>query len=202
MSQPIDLAQVEAGFADPVLDSQTNFRRILDTVSQPGRVETLELGAAPKPLCEAAAAFALCMLDADTPVYLGVSLDNDAVKAWLRFHCNCPLTATPGEAAFALLDAGDDWPVLGTFNAGDPKYPDESTTLVIQTGSIREGESVVIAGPGIETTSELRVTGLPETFWQDRAATLTALPLGLDVFLTADDQIIGLPRTTRRADEA
>lgn len=197
MTQTLDLSSVQPGFSDPVLDAQACFRKVLDALSRPGTVRALDVSTAPAPLNLASAGLALTLMDFDTPVYLSASLNTDAIVSWLRFHCSAPITTSPKEAAFAFLQEGDDWPALDAFHPGDAKYPDTSTSLIIQLSSLENGPAVSLEGPGIETSETIRPSGLPETFWDERSENVADFQLGIDCYLTADNQVIGLPRTTR-----
>ena len=197
MTQTLDLSQVQPGFDDPVLDAQACFRKVLDALSRPGRIYALDVPSAPAPMNLAAAGLALTLMDFDTPIYLSESLRTDEIVSWLRFHCSAPITTVPREAAFAFLQQGDDWPAIDEFHAGDAKYPDTSTSLVIQLASLENGPAVTLEGPGIETTETIKPKQLPEQFWEQRTENVADFQLGVDCYLTADNQVIGLPRTTR-----
>jgi len=196
MNQVLDLSEVQPGFADPVLDAQACFRKVLDALSRPGRIEALSIANAPAPLNLASSGLALTLMDYDTPIYLSASLSNDAVISWIRFHCNAPITTNPKEASFAILAEGDEWPHIDDFNPGDAKYPDTSTSLVIQLTSLQDGPAVTLKGPGIKTTETINPQHLPVSFWEDRASNVADFQLGVDVYFTSDNRVIGLPRTT------
>ena len=197
MTQTLDLSNVQPGFDDPVLDAQACFRKILDAMSRPGRVVNLDVTSAPELLNLASAGLALTLLDFDTPVFLSQSLRSDAVTSWLRFHCTAQITSDPKAASFAFLASGDEWPALDDFNPGDAKYPDLSTSLVILLPSLDDGAGVSLEGPGIKTAETIRPAGLPASFWDDRAENVADFQLGVDCYLTAENRLIGLPRTTR-----
>jgi alpha-D-ribose 1-methylphosphonate 5-triphosphate synthase subunit PhnH len=197
MSTIIDLADIAVGFADPVFDSQAVFRSVLDALSRPGRIVTVDSSVeAPLPHFEAAAAVALTMLDFETPVFVDSAFHVARVDNWLRFHCGCPVTEQPPEAAFAFV-AAETMPQLAAFNAGDPKYPDRSTTVIILCEALSGGAEQWLEGPGIETQQMVAPIGLPEDFWEQMTENRADFQLGVDVILAADTAIIGLPRSTR-----
>jgi alpha-D-ribose 1-methylphosphonate 5-triphosphate synthase subunit PhnH len=191
------LEGVSPGFANPVADSQRVFRRVLDAMSRPGRLIDLDSGiAAASPHLTAASALALTLLDFETPVFVALDADGEAFANWLRFHCGCPITVEPKAAAYALVLA-DLLPALGQFYAGDPKYPDRATTLIVVCAALEGGAAVRLEGPGIAETRRIAPSGLPEDFWNQVRADRSAFQLGVDIILTAGDQIIALPRSTR-----
>jgi alpha-D-ribose 1-methylphosphonate 5-triphosphate synthase subunit PhnH len=191
MRANIDLADVRAGFADPVAASQQVFRGVLDAMSRPGMPVALET------LTDFGVhgAVALALLDFETPVWLGTA-PPPQFASWLRFHCGCPLAATEAEASFVFLDAAD-LPDLDLFNAGDAKYPDRAATLVISVPALEGGIAVALEGPGIETRVTIAPLGLDAGFWRQAIENRARFQLGLDLILAAGDRIVGLPRSTR-----
>jgi len=202
MSVGIDLAQIEPGFTDPVFGSQSVFRAVMDAVARPGSISDLSF--APKPptgLGRAAGAVALTLFDFETAVWLDPTLSDGAVQAWLRFHCGCPITANPQEAAFAVAGAANKAPPLSDFNIGDAKYPDRSTTLILEVAAMRGGAPVTLRGPGIKGEIEISPVGLSADFWRQFAENGAQFQFGVDVLLVAGDQLMALPRSTRASTE-
>lgn len=197
MSLQVDLQSVEAGFADLQIDSQVSFRKVLNALTRPGTVETVDTEGTPEGFNIATAAIVLTLVDYDTPIWLSPSLRNQSVASWLKFHCSVEITEDPLAASFAVIGDASELPDLELFNPGDAKYPDQSATIIIQLSSLESGEIVQLSGPGIETTSNIAPEGIPENFWAQRAENVSAFQLGLDFFLTADHELLGLPRTTR-----
>ncbi len=81
---------------------------------------------------------------------------------------------------------------------GDMLYPDRSATLIIACrlgDEMVDGQRLRLTGPGIQTVNELTVAGIPPHFWALRAE-LIHYPLGFDLILVDDRQVVGLPRTT------
>ncbi|MEZ4617500.1 MAG: phosphonate C-P lyase system protein PhnH [Caldilineaceae bacterium] len=73
-------------------------------------------------------------------------------------------------------------------------YPDQSATVILAC-RIGSGQRLCLSGPGIHTTTELMVDGIPAAFWSLRAARIY-YPLGIDLLLVDGPQIVGMPRTT------
>ena len=96
----LKLGDLRPGLADPVHDSQRFFRGLLTAMAHPGRLVTLE-GApqGPKPLDPATAAAALTLLDYDTPLWIDWIADTPPLRAYLKFHCGCPIVERSQEAA-------------------------------------------------------------------------------------------------------
>lgn len=193
MSLPNSIA---AGFADPVHDAQHAFRQVLEALSRPGRVQSLPALPESVPgLQPAAASLALALVDFETPVWLSPAC-RDATD-FLRFHCGCTIVSEPGEACFAFAAGWNEVPPLARFSLGDDVEPENSTTLVIEVEMLEKPESLVLTGPGIEQRQRLATGAIPTERIAERAALQVLFPRGIDLFLTHDRQVCGLPRTTR-----
>lgn len=188
------------GFANPVFESQSVFRLLMDGMARPGTIRTVEHDAGqPEPLGAAAGAIALTLCDHDTPVWLSAGFSRSAVAEWVGFHSGAPITREKAEARFAFKEASSALVSFGLFSSGTQEYPDRSTTLIIEVEALGEGEELTLSGPGILNASSVKVRGLPETFlrlWSDNR---TLFPRGIDVILTAGRNFLCLPRTTRVA---
>jgi alpha-D-ribose 1-methylphosphonate 5-triphosphate synthase subunit PhnH len=191
-------AGLHPAWDDSVHDAQQGFRTILKALSEPGTIQKIPFAlSAPAPLDIATTAVCLTLCDFDTPLWMNPEAANPALASYLRFHCGCPLVATPEVAAFALIVGPYKGLQLEQFAQGSPEYPDRSATLVIQVGSISHGRQRRLTGPGIAGEAILRVDGLPENFdaqWQQNSA---AFPLGVDLIFCCGSAIVGLPRTTQ-----
>jgi len=197
-SAALDLAEVAPAFGDPTRESQAIFRRVMDAVARPGTIYDVPFAPdAPQGLDRAAGAVALTLFDFETPVWLDPALAGGPPERWLRFHAGCPLTADPLRAAFALVTDLAAAPVLAAFNQGDAKYPDRSTTLVIQLSALTGGPAVTLQGPGIKTRASLALAGLPDGFWAQVQANHEKFQFGVDLIFAAGDRLTALPRSTR-----
>ena len=188
---------IEGGFADLVLGAQSVFRAVMEALARPGTQQSIASDAAPPaPLTPELGAVALTLCDHDTLVWLDpVLAANEAVVAWLAFHCGAPLTTEIGAAAFALVSDVTLLPTLDRFGQGTDEYPDRSTTVVLVAG--REDRAVTLKGPGIK--DQLTV-GLPlpgGDFIEQWAENRARFPRGVDLLLVRTGTVVGLPRTTR-----
>lgn len=198
MSAVIDLAAIAPAFSDPTRESQAVFRKVMDAVARPGTIQAVGFAPdAPEGLDRAAGAVALTLFDFETPLWLDPALQGGKTESWLRFHAGCPLTADPLTAAFALVTDIAAMPPLAAFNQGDAKYPDRSTTLVIQLPDMEGGPAVTLRGPGIKDEVSLALPGLPAGFWDQVQTNGAQFQFGVDLIFAAGDRLTALPRTTR-----
>lgn len=191
--QSIDASGIEAGFIDPVLDAQSVFRCVLAAMAQPGTITDIDVPLdPPAPLNPATTAVCLALADFDTPVWL----DPMAAPAadFLRFHCGCPIAEDPADARFAVI-AGD-LPDLPSFAQGSDEYPDASTTLLFQAGGWRPNGGWRLSGPGIRDETRIGIDGLPADFATAWRRNNALFPRGVDLVITAGQQLCCLPRTT------
>jgi alpha-D-ribose 1-methylphosphonate 5-triphosphate synthase subunit PhnH len=188
--------RIEPGFAEPVDDANHVFRLVLKALAQPGTIVEIDRPAeVPQgALGRAAIGAALALADFETPVWL----DAAAAPAGphLRFHCNCPVAAQPDRAAFVFVGDPARTPDLEALPLGSDAYPDQGATLVIEVASLAEEGGLTLEGPGIDGRTSLAVAGLPDGFWDRRAALAPLFPRGLDLLLTAGDRLAAVPRTT------
>lgn len=189
---------LQPAFVDPVLDAQRGFRGALKALAEPGTIQALSTAPSLDGLAPATYALCLALLDVDTPLWLAPSFDTPLIRANLAFHCGCPLTARREEASFALLDAQDLLDLSG-FDHGNDRYPDQSCTLLVQLPELEAGRPLNWRGPGIKSQRRVSLP-LPHGFWLERQRR-EAFPRGLDVLFAAGHHLIGLPRSTRIAEE-
>jgi alpha-D-ribose 1-methylphosphonate 5-triphosphate synthase subunit PhnH len=186
------------GFEQPVFQSQSVFKALMDGMARPGTIQPIDAGAQPPaPMGAGAGAIALTLCDNDTPVYLARPLVEAGIPGWLAFQAGALVTDDRTEAQFAFLDRSTPLPPLATFAAGSQEYPDRSTTIVLEVAALESGQEYSLSGPGIETSRTIHVTGLPAPFeglWKDNNA---LYPRGVDLVLVAGLMMICLPRTVR-----
>ena len=172
-------------------DAQSCFRATLAAMASPGsRHSVTDVVSPPAPLCGAAASVLLTLVDGETAVH--VSNGFSACADWIRFHCGCDPTDDPGTAGFILASVLPD---LSSISAGSDEAPEESATIILQVASLDNGRAYTLAGPGLQSTAKLCVTGLPDDFAARWAANHALFPRGVDLILCAGSTIVALPRS-------
>ncbi|MBX2804593.1 MAG: phosphonate C-P lyase system protein PhnH [Hyphomicrobiales bacterium] len=189
---------ISPAFHDVSRQSQAVFRAIMQAMAQPGRTGLLDTGfETPAPLAPGAAAILLTLADFETPLWLDATLSaSPATTDYLRFHTGASLVSDPQSAAFALIADAERAPPLTAFSQGTPDYPDRSTTLVFQVGSL-DGQDWRLAGPGIKGETVFGVSPLPAGFMQQLQENNACAPLGVDVLFASQTRIAAIPRSTR-----
>jgi alpha-D-ribose 1-methylphosphonate 5-triphosphate synthase subunit PhnH len=175
------------GFNSP-MESQSCFRGVLQALSRPGTMVTLEgILTPPPPLSPAAAAILLTLADPFTAVSLP---ESEAAREWLTFHAKARLTS-PEAADFVLTFTR---PALAGLRQGTDDEPEDSATLILDCPSFDLGRHYRLTGPGIETETLVQLP-LDENFVAEWRAQSGTAPRGVDVILCAGTNIIGLPRS-------
>jgi alpha-D-ribose 1-methylphosphonate 5-triphosphate synthase subunit PhnH len=196
-----DLSALGAGFGNEALASQAVFRSALHALSHPGRpVDITHDAKLPAQGHSASAALLLAMLDADCTLWLSPTLAASDAALWLHFHTGCQLVSDPALAQFVWLAQGDAMPALASLAQGTEAYPDHSAICVIDVAKLSAGTNNegawTLQGPGIQGEISVVVQGLAPDFTLQWAANHARFPRGVDVFLAAQHQLLGLPRTT------
>jgi alpha-D-ribose 1-methylphosphonate 5-triphosphate synthase subunit PhnH len=190
---------LDGGFADPVLQSQTVFRAIMDALANPGTIQKVNSAVSiPQPLTAELASVALTLCDHDTNIWLDPKLTAQlAVLEYLGFHSGAPVVQERGRAAFAFATGAEQLPAFAQFNLGTQEYPDRSTTIVLAVASLTGGAELSVRGPGIKGHGHISPVGLPGDFLAQWADNRELFPRGIDLLLVAPGAVMGLPRTTR-----
>lgn len=187
---------MQKGFQSETFDSQAVFRTVLDAMATPGKIMELPIKIGPpKMIAPASGAILITLLDFETPLWSDLAHDSEAIQ-WLRFHTGAPFTQVKKNAAFALCTDDKNLGDPGHFSPGTIESPQESTTLIVQTRGIDERSSLRLKGPGIQTHTNLKLTGVPNRFFEKRAKILNTYPLGVDMIFVWDTIFVAIPRTT------
>lgn len=190
---------------DPVHDSQRLFRQLLQAMSEPGTLHTLELAPPPHdaPIGAALWGALLTLCDLDTRLWLTPELDTPALRDALSFHTGCRFTRDAQQADFALVTPATlDSDIV--FAIGSDTYPDRSTTLLVALDRLSEPGPWRLSGPGIATQRTLDLGGdqdATRALMHRLGANRHHFPRGLDAILTCGERLAAIPRSTRIEEE-
>src|SRR6195952_271342 len=193
------VADLPAGLADKVLPAESTFRSVMSAMARPGSVQRIVAAAGtPAAMMRGTAAIALTLFDHDTPIWLDSAMSaTPDVSQWLKFHTSAPVIADSSIASFALIGDPAHLPPLDRFAFGSNEYPDRSTTLILQVGSLTQGALFELRGPGIDGATTMRASIEPHDLFERLAVNSALFPRGIDVVLVHDDAIVRIPRTPR-----
>jgi len=180
---------LSGGFTDHPKQSATAFRLMLQAMARPGQIYQVSGVLPPQPMSVAMAVILLTLCDQDTSLYIAPTYQSETVEQWLTFHTAVSF-ADPQNANFAV-GSWDELTTIDVFAYGDDQYPELSTTLICELPTLEKG-NLRITGPGIAKENWLNLSHdasslrRPELF-----------PRGVDMFLTADNQIAAIPRSAK-----
>lgn len=182
---------------DPAFASQAAFRALMDCLSRPGEIKTLDGVGAPAPMAPATAALVRSLADYESPIWLDPAFAAaPAIAEWIRFHTGAPIVSSPDKAQFALVANALALPSFLQFAQGSEEYPDRSTTIIAQIERFA-GPPFVLKGPGIKTTRTFAAEPLPHDFALRMRDNREMFPRGIDLVLVAGHEIAALPRSVR-----
>ncbi|MGP4843959.1 phosphonate C-P lyase system protein PhnH [Marinobacter sp. 1Y8] len=196
-------------FANPVLQSQQAFRKLMRAMSEPGTCVSFDTlyatdsGQASATSQTAAFATALTLLDQETSVWVSPGISSPALIDNLRFHCGCRLAENTSEADFVMLSLSE-LNSLDRFSEGEDINPHTSATLIVQVPALEVAsvddahpDLLTLSGPGIKARKGVRVQGLTSDHRRLFEDNHQRYPLGVDFMLTCGADLVALPRSTR-----
>ena len=185
---------IEPGFQTPAIEAQRVFRAVMEGWARPGqRVDVSGFGSHPEGIDPAAAAIALTLVDADTPIHLLESAK--AANPWFKFHCGCPVTDHSGRAEF-VFGTAEELTDLSQFSLGSAMEPELGARIIATVKGFESGPAYQFSGPGVNGVLSVQIDGLLEDFFDRRAKLSRRFPAGLDFVFVAGSQFLCLPRTT------
>ncbi|WP_420548153.1 phosphonate C-P lyase system protein PhnH [Curvivirga sp.] len=189
------------GLQDPVHSSAEVFRVLAKVMSEPGTVEELtEICGHPDELLKAASAAILTLADMDTSLYLSSELDSPISRGFLTLHTGVKIVDSANQADFVIATQDTDISQYQDLPVGDPQYPDQSATLIIQVSNIRGSKKVTLNGPGIENIKQVQMPDLPDSFFSWRDMKNSLYPCGIDIIFASNTELMAIPRTTKLED--
>jgi alpha-D-ribose 1-methylphosphonate 5-triphosphate synthase subunit PhnH len=167
---------------------QQNYRLLLEAMSRPGTLHSIvgldETSNTQLAVLAALLDSSVCFSDSD-------QLLEAADIALLQ-----SIQTTP-EAADYLLCSGSRAPSFEP-RLGSLASPEQSATLVVRVTDLEAGDlQLDLRGPGIKENQVCNIQGLDPDWLQKRKAWVCGFPLGVDMILLDQQQMMALPRTTR-----
>ncbi len=174
-------------------NQQRVFRRLMEAFSRPGLIIRFEDGtenpAYPQAdaLLHVLASLADCEVDIADPDRL--ITDAELIRLGAG-------TTLPEQAHFVLADASRTpafAPLLGTLES-----PEGGATLMLRVERLGSGPlELALTGPGIESETGLRVSGLHSAWIAARQEWNRSFPLGCEFILVDPCRVAALPRTVQ-----
>ncbi|APC50016.1 phosphonate C-P lyase system protein PhnH [Virgibacillus halodenitrificans] len=189
---------------DQVHDMQKVYRKIVDSMSRPGKLANLETNAErieyDVACYHATLLIAMTLLDGEVSFHV-ISQNNQSVEEKIAAY-TLAKHASMEEADYIIVlqDATDASIIEGiaACKKGDLIDPQYSSTWIMESATPLSNQSQLqLAGPGIETKTNLH-TNFTADVWQARTEAVLEYPLGIDVIVTDErHQVACVPRTTQ-----
>ncbi|MFS0752426.1 phosphonate C-P lyase system protein PhnH [Oceanobacillus sp. 1P07AA] len=182
-----------------VHDTQHTYRKILDSMSKPGQISSIESNPEHQMYC-LPATFLVALTLFDTEVNFHV-IDHDTKIANVLSQYTVA-TQVPIEKADYIIatnntDAMELLHGLKKSSVGTLADPHQSATLIVEQQNIIENGDLELSGPGIKETHRIGIE-VSEEFWKERDVKIKEYPLGIDlIFTDQNSNIMCIPRTTR-----
>ncbi|MCE2596640.1 phosphonate C-P lyase system protein PhnH [Motilimonas cestriensis] len=193
---------IAPGFSQPVEHSQSCFRQVLKALSEPGHIVTLDKHLGFAPLCASATQILMSLCDQHTPLYLSPRLeeiDGDATinqaQRNLTFHCNTKPSALVN-ADFAVVSHSEGVN-MARLKCGTDTSPESGTTLLVQSNGFDCGPEFKLTGPGIEHSRTVQLGNLSQSLVEYLVNSCHTYPLGIDILLCHQQQLLAISRTTK-----
>lgn len=185
-------------FKEPAREAQSVFRLVANALGRPGKIfDFTATFVSPAPLLPSAAAILLTLADFETTIWLDATLsEHKPVADFLRFHTGGAIIDKPENASFALIADPMNAPSLSAFAQGEVRYPDRSTTIIMQIEELHPS-GWRLAGPGIHGETGFRPDPVPDDFIQQIAVNGGQFPLGVDLIFTSSNHLAAMPRSTK-----
>lgn len=187
---------------DLVHDVQAVFRNVLDAMSRPGKIVSLEQLKGKNdldvPTYDITLLTILTLLDAEVTFHVIPANENQVIEKIAGYTLAKHTAIQEADFILALENATEKEIIeaMKKSKKGTLTDPHEAATWIIETTLDTSETGVRLTGPGIKEEAELHT--LPASIWQVRNEAVVEFPLGIDLILTDPDfQIACVPRTTR-----
>lgn len=181
-----------------VKDTQRVFRKILDSLSRPGKIIPLETNFEYETiLLDETMDILMTLLDSEVTFHL-VGENQEATEEIEIRTLSQPVSL--GKADYIIIPQDvdkDSWSaIFQDANKGTLLDPNRNATLILETEAITEEAAYALTGPGVKGSQLVSITAA-ENWIEARNEAVAEQPLGVDCFIIdRSGCCIGLPRTT------
>jgi len=198
ISPPPDLSTSR----DPIRANQQTFRRALEALGMPGRLQQLtahpQLRTADLPAdVQWPATLLLMLLDHEVSLFVDDFANAEPLRDLLQRRTRVA-TGDAATAAVAVSDITTLTPqLITTLRRGSLHYPDDGATLVVLVDDLTVDPTATLTGPGVDGEIAVALPGFTAELLAARETAVGQYPIGIDLFvLDRAGRLLGLPRTT------
>lgn len=201
------MTKVEQTF-DVIHGTQKIFRKLLDCMSRPGKIETIQetiVNLNPEQgISQGLLGIAFTLVDREASYHI---ISSDSEKAsqyvkWATFSHEATLENADYIFIGKSLGEQEIIEVMRQVKTGTLTDPHQSATLIIHVDQLLphtgSGLSLQLRGPGIKDQQSVSIKGLSPLWFDERQLTNKEYPIGVDfIFVSSLEEIMAIPRTTK-----
>lgn len=189
---------------DHVHDLQFVYKKILDSMSRPGKIASLQTLAGRNDynlqMLDATLLTMMTLLDREVTFHVLTDSGQNIAEKISEYTLAAHTTIDQADFVIALKRTPETVITEGLAQCkkGSLIDPHASATWIIENAFSNEHESeLLLTGPGIKDQTKLQTELIPAV-WQVRNICVAEYPLGIDLILTdADLRVVCIPRTTK-----
>ncbi len=201
------MAKVYGQTFDRVHDTQFIFRKLLDAMASPGKINSIQSSSEKLDFLSnetrMVASFALTLLDGEVSFAIQLP-EKMLIQEYVQNNTFSRLSDVH-DTDYLFLDGKiSDEEVMSFIQQvkkGTLIQPESSTTLFILVEALSNtpsNDQLRLSGPGIKEEIICTVKGISDKWWKEREKANVEYPLGIDIILfTKEGEILALPRTTK-----
>ncbi len=166
--------------------NRINFRPILQAISRPGSLHSIEFH-------DNSGILATAMLLLYPSIYFYSNID----ISWDLIAAVTGASQGGSNTADYLFCREPCLKEIEVAKTGDTENPEKASTLLIEVNNFSSGVDVQLSGPGIKNMKQCTLP-ISKELITARAEKNKSFPMGIDLFfLSSKKEIMGLPRTTK-----
>ncbi|WP_408008178.1 phosphonate C-P lyase system protein PhnH [Pseudalkalibacillus sp. A8] len=197
------MTKVDQQSFDMIHGTQEIFRKLLDSMSRPGKVnnihDAVQFIESVEGLSQAMTGIAFTLIDREASFHIISKRRSEVIQylRWTTFAKHEDITKVSYVFIHEPLDEKEIYDVMSQVNRGTLENPHESATIIINVDRLSNGKKLLLSGPGIDGTKECFIEGLPAAWITERERVNKEYPIGVDfIFVTQSGDLTAIPRTT------
>ena len=184
-----------------VFDSQKIFRKIMDSMARPGKINNivdLQLNP-PSLLNRSSALIGFALLNSDVTFFS--ENNRDEVNEYLKINTSSIPVSNVESADYVFISGNSVSEVIRNAKMGELEFPEDSATIIIDVDKIIKSPTdqsfeIILKGPGVKSEEVVYVKGITNELLEEIKIANSEYPLGIDIILSdTDGNIICIPRT-------
>ncbi|MGH1440410.1 MAG: phosphonate C-P lyase system protein PhnH [Cellvibrionaceae bacterium] len=180
-------------FENDVDESQLLFRKILKSMSEPGKIFPIENDG---DKYSSIWAVAQVLLDSDCSVALYPSITQSSFSRSVSFYTSASIIEDKKKADFVFMSL-NELSNISHFKLGTLESPHTSTTVVVLVDELAINEQIKLSGPGIKDERDLFISNISVQQIKLLKDNNRFYPCGVDFIFCSKDKLTAIPRSTK-----